>query len=164
MVEGEEKSWTHMTHNAAVWDPVDPLQVVVLWEKKKDVWFVYRSSEFNFPPCRKLNTSPDLLPRSVIWSSCHSCRWSSPWSRCPPYWQRLVWRSRRRSGTRRTFCPRCCCQWWGSWTYSQSFGPKTPSAHRSLLLRPSVDREEGENKKSINKMAAVTIHILLRRP
>lgn len=98
----------------------------------------------------KLYTSPDVLPRSVIWSSCHSCRWFSPWNRCPPYWQRPVWRSRRRSGTRRRFCPHCCCQWWGSWTYSQSFGPKTPSVRRSLLLRPSVDRRRRKTKLKSN--------------
>lgn len=103
-----------------------------------------------FPPSHS-----EVLPRSVVWSSCHSCRLSSPWSQCPPCWRRPAWRNRRRSGTRRRFCPHCCFQWWGSWTYSQSFGPKTPSARRLLLPRPSVDGDEGEKLNS-DKITAVT--------
>lgn len=102
---------------------------------------------FNLLPLGKWKISVHVLPRSVIWSSCHSCRWFSPWNQCPPCWQRPAWRSRRRSGTGRRFCQRCCYQWWGSWTYSQSFGPKSPSARMSLLLTPSASREEEKKRK-----------------
>ncbi len=72
-------------------------------------------------------------PRSAALSSCRSCRWSSPWSRCPPCSQTLAWRSRLHIETESWSFQRCCSRWSGFWTCNQSSVRKTPFVHNGYL-------------------------------
>ena len=93
------------------------------------------------------STSRLASPRSAASPSSRSCRWSSPWSRCPPCWRRPRWRSCRRSGTGRRSCPRCCCRWSAAWTCSQSSGRQSPSGPASPARPPGLRLEPSAHSK-----------------
>ena len=100
-----------------------------------------------------INETNICSPKSAAWSFCRCDKPSSPWSRCPRCWRKSCWRSRRRSGTGRTFSPRCCCRWSVAWTCSQSSGRSRPAGRNAGLPSPSggLVRWERENTISIMK-------------
>lgn len=83
----------------------------------------------------------NILPRSVAWSVCRSCRRFWPWSRCPPCWRRQRWRYRLRSGRGKKFFQHCCFRWSTTWTCNQSFDQRFPFVY--CLVLPS-----GRTKRS----------------
>ena len=104
----------------------------------------------------RYRTSLCSSPRSVALSSCRSCRWSSPWSRCPPCWRRPRWRSCRRSGRGRTSCPHCCCQWSAAWTCSRSSGRLSPSGPASPARPPGLRLQPSAHSK--HRAGAPLVH------